>query len=909
MPGEALFRALLWLHPHRFRERYAEEMLTVFRDGWREEVGGRGIRAAAGFWIRTLRGTLSVALEQRLGRGSGIGGGRSPGRAPEDPERDASRRRGVVFTTGGGAMDGWRREAGVVVRAIRRRPGFAALVMATFALGMGADTAVYAVLHGVLLSPLPYADADRLVRLYQVEEVEPDDLEDVPGMAFIELRERVRSVELVALYDYAVEGADLTGSDRPERVRILRVGSGYFRVLGAAPLLGRGFRRDEERDSAHVAVVRADVWERYLDADPEAPGRRVVTLDGIPYTVVGVMPRTFRDPLDEGVEVWIPQNLQRGGPNNFDNYYLTVVGRLSPGTSLEAARQEVTAVSRRFGELDPAAEGRRARLVPLHDDVVGSSRTMLLVLMGAAGFLLLIACVNVASLFLARGASLRREMAIRRALGSGRGRLMRRILLEGVILSVAGGLAGLAVGGALLKALVALAPPDLPRLGELGLGAPVLFQGAALSLGAGFLFALVPALHYSRPAGTGALVEGGHGVGSGPVRQRFRSGLVVCQISLALVLLVGAGVLVRSFRQLREVDLGFDAAGVRTWGLHLPDGRYADPARRASFQATLFERLRALPGVRYAGAISRLPATGDWFRWGTGLSDATGERDLESFIGADQRVVEGDVFRALGIPLLRGRLFGPRDDAEAPHRVVVNQALVRRLFLDRDPVGAELWYGAWRARVIGVVGDAAIGARGETMPKVYHSHRQFAGNRNWALTWVVKLETPLPGLASAVRREVAALDPLLVPFDFRPLAEIVGRGVARERFATMLVTVFSALAVLLAAVGIYGVLAYTVTRRRREIGVRLALGARGSAVRRMVVGKGLLLALGGVGLGLPAALLLGGLLRSLLFEVSPTDPWILSAVSMGMVAVALLASWVPALRATRVDPTETLRSE
>ncbi|HZD04199.1 MAG TPA: FtsX-like permease family protein, partial [Longimicrobiales bacterium] len=439
--------------------------------------------------------------------------------------------------------------------------------------------------------------------------------------------------------------------------------------------------------------------------------------------------------------------------------------------------------------------------------------------------------------------------------------------------------------------------------------APVLLQGAVLSLLAGLLFALTPALHYSRPGVEEALVEGRPGAGSGPVQQRLRTVLVVGQIALALVLLVGAGVLVRSFQELRSVDLGFEVAGVQTWGIHLPDGRYADPARRASFQAALFERLKTLPGIRYAGAISRLPATGDWFRWGTGLSDASGDRDLDSFIGANQRVVEGDVFQALGIPLLRGRLFGPQDDAEAPHRVVVNQALARRLFPDRDPVGAALWYGPWRARVIGVVGDAAIGPRGERTPKVYHSHRQFAGNRNWALTWVVRLEAPFPGLATSVRREVAGLDPLLVPFGFRPLAETVGRGVARERFATLLVTVFSALAVLLAAVGIYGVLAYTVTRRRREIGVRLALGARGPAVRRMVMGRGLLLASGGVAFGLPAALVLGRLLESLLFEVSPTDPWILSAVSVGMVAVALLASWVPALRATRVDPSETLRSE
>jgi predicted permease len=879
-----LYRLLLRMHPREFRDLHGEEMLAFAEDAWSDNAAKRGQLARLGVMLRLLWDALRSALMRR-------------------PNFQLS-----TFDFRLAGWGGWAQDCAWAWRAVRRRPGFATVVIATLALGVGANTAVFGVLNAVLLTPLPYEEPERLVRLYQLEDGE---LEYVTLPALVDFRENARTLEIGALYNYRSEGADLTDGDRPERVKKLQVGADYFRVLRALPALGRSFEREEEVENAGVVIVSERVHRDYFGGDEEVVSR-TLRVDGVPRTVIGVMRAGFEDPLEGPVDVWLPLELRPSGHEEWewDNQYLSAVGRLRSGATLESARAEIRELARRQGELHRDAQNTTAELVPLHGDVVGGAGSMMVVLMAAVGLLLLTACVNVASLFLARGAARAPELAVRCALGSPRRRLIRQLMAESLMLALAGGAVGLVLAFVVGDALVALAPADLLRADFSLLDARVFAFSLAIALLAGISFGVAPAFRFARGSFGGIMRESGRGRIASRAEGRARSVLVVAEISLALVLLIGSGVLIKSFDRLRRVDMNLRAENVVTFDVNLPSARYPEPDSRARFHQELQQRLSALPGVRGVGAVSRLPASGHFHGWGTrrALSDRVLE-DGRSWVGANQRVVEGDYFTALGIPLLRGRVFGPQDRVDAPHVAVVSEAFVRALFPDEDPLGRWISMASNYRRIIGVVGDVPISARGEVVPMVYHAHTQFAADRNWALSYVVALDGARPQFYDAARQELAAIDPALVLYQPRPLRDVIGAGVAQERFAMLLLGSFAAIAVLLAAVGIYGVLAYSVSRRRPEIGVRVALGASTVSIERMVVGQGARLAVLGITFGIAGALALTRALQALVFEVSVNDPWIFAACATVLATIALAASAIPAFAATRVSPTEIIRQE
>lgn len=885
VPGEALFRLLLRLHPRTFRERYERDMVELFRDAWGDRVRGRGVLARLRFWIGVVAGTAWSAAGQRWT-------GRNP-----TTKRDAG---------GEATVTTWIQDLRYAARTLIKRPGFAAVVVLTLALGIGANTAVFSVLHAVLLAPLPYEDGGRLVRIYESRTDNPDFRNYLAAAASSDLRETLTTTSSFSvLYNYQQESADLTDGDRPERVKVLPVSQGYFEAVGTEPMLGRTFDRSEEDGSVRVAIVSRRVFENYLGGDPEALGRSL-TLDGAEATVVGVMPEGYRDPYQGRIDVLTPVVLDLDGSDAWGNHYLTSLVRLRPGATIEQLRAELASAAERHERLS-GEEDLAYAAVLLRDDLVGTADTTLWMLMGAAALVFLIACVNVAGVTLARGSARRRELAIRVALGSGRGRLVRQLLTESALLAALGGAAGLALGAGVSRVLASLAPADLPGLAEAGLEGPVFLFGLGASAAAVFLFGVLPALRASRTSVEGALRESGRGGGRGaPAGSRLRKGLVVGEVALALTLLVGAGVLVRSVQHLAAVDLTVDAANVTHFQVSTPGARY-DADARARFHRRYLERLEAIPGVEAAAATSWLPVGGNYHNWGA--SRPEDGPDTES-VGTNQRVVEGDYFATLGIDVVRGRAFGPEDGPDDPDRIVINRAAAEALFPDgEDPVGRVLEIGPWPKEIVGVVEDVPTSARGRVRPIVYHRHAQFADNRNWTLRYVVKLRGPEAGVVTRARDALAELDPSLVLYEPGLLSERLAAGRAADRFAMTLLAAFAAVALLLAAVGIYGVLAQSVNRRRHELGVRVALGARGRDVRAMVVRQGLALAAGGVLAGLAAAAAGARWLESLVFQVSVRDPVVFAAVPLMVLAVAAMASWIPAARATRIDPMEAFRTE
>jgi putative ABC transport system permease protein len=795
-------------------------------------------------------------------------------------------------------VDGLLLDLKYAIRSIASAKKLAVVVVATLALGIGANTAVFGVLHAIVLKPLPYDEPDRLVRIYHDTDSSGGYM---TGPELLGYRDGSRALDIAAVYTYSALGADLTDRAEPERVRTLSVSADYFRVLRVYPVLGQVFDRADERRDARVAVVSERIWRKYLSGGADAIGRPL-TLDGIPYRIAAVLPQAFDDPLESGIDVWTPLNLQPGRPNSGNNFYLSAIARLKPGATIERAQAELASIA---GGLRSQSGSRRAwsaRVAPLQIDTVGGARTMLWILLGAVAMLLVIACVNVASLMLARGAARQAEFAVRSALGCSSARLVRQLLLESLVLSVAGGVAGLLLARAATGTLMAAAPAAVARAGGGTLERAVFAFTAAIAVLAGMAFGATPAVQGARPDLDAVLRDSGRG-GSGSRHQtRARNALVVCQVALALVLLVGAGLLLRSFERLQAVDVGVRPSHVLTFTVSLPSGRYDDPERRARFYRDFVARLGAIPGVRSAAAISRLPVTGSYHSWFAGRADRP-----ETSVEAQQRVIEGPYFASVGIPILRGRPFDARDDAKAPRHVVVSQELARQLYPGEDPVGKQLRVADTQAEIIGVAGDVALGARVPARPYVYHSHSQFASDRNWALTQVVKVDGDRPSLVSDARRELSRIDPALVLYEPRMLDDVIGGGVAQERFALRLVAAFALLALVLAAVGIYGVLSFAVSRRRREMGIRMALGAPAGTIRSMVVRDGGRLAIAGIACGSAGAIAATRVLRSLLFGVSATEPAVFAAAAAVLAGVALVASWIPARTATKVDPLEAVR--
>jgi putative ABC transport system permease protein len=789
-------------------------------------------------------------------------------------------------------------------RALRKKPGFAAVAVVTLALGVGANTAIFSVVNAVLLRPLPYPESERLVRLYEKRPKLGRTRNVVSAPDFIDWRAQSRTFDGMAAY--TGWGASLSGQGEPQQITGELASADLFGVLRAEPLLGRAFTAEEDRPGApRVVVISHGLWQRRFGADPSAVGRPV-TLNGESYTVVGVMPPAFQFP-DAETEAWAPLALDPQDQSTRGSHFLNVVARLKPGVSVEQAQAEMDTIAARLERQYQVNTGHGVNVFALHDEVVGGVRRSLFVMLGAVGFVLLIACANVANLLLVRAAARRKEIAVRTALGASRWRVVRQLLTENLLLFVGGGALGLLLAVWGVDLLVAVSPPGTPRVHEIGADAWVFGFTFLISLLTGLVFGLLPALQASKPDLHGALKEGGRDTAGGGGRSRLRGLLVVAEVASAMILLVGAGLLLKSFARLRQVSPGFDTANVLTMQLSLPQSRYPDEARQADFLRQVLRRLEALPGVRAAGAVAGLPLTGNF---ASRYFEIEGRppRPAGEGLNTNFNLASPGYFRALGVPVIAGRQFDERDAAGAPEVVVINETMARRFWPDEDPLGKRLRIAnnPWRT-VVGVVADVKNdGLSAEPKPEMFYPLLQ---EPLPFMTIVVRADVEPKSLAPAVAREVRAVDADEPVYDVKTMDERLAESVSPQRLTALLVGFFAALAMTLAGVGIYGVVAYSVAQQTREIGVRVALGAQKGDVIRLVLRRGLSLSLAGVGLGLAGAFALTRVMLGLLYDISPTDPATFAGVAVVLIAVALLACLVPARRATKVDPMVALRYE
>ena len=793
------------------------------------------------------------------------------------------------------------------VRLFIKRPAFASVAILTLGLGIGATTAIFTVVHAVLLRPLPFRDADRLVRVRIIGADGAD--YPLPDTDFLAWRDQNRTADAVAAYQPGV--TTLTGLGAAEQIDAAGVTDAFFDVLGARAAFGRTFERGDDRPGAtKTALLSHAFWTRRFRTDPNVLGQ-TLSLDGVTYVIVGVMPADFRFP-PRHVDVW--RTLTMNPPPRRGPFYMTGIARLKPGASLADLATNLNAVTSSLKRAYPAPDDWRLDAQPLQQSMVGNVRPVLYVLLGAVGFLLLIATANVANLLLARAATREREIAVRGALGAGRGRIVRQLVTESVVLALVSGSLGLALASWGTTAMVAIAPEGIPRLEEVRMNQTVFAFALGVAALCGILFGLAPALRASRTPLVETLKEGGRG-GAGMSHRRTQRVLVVAEIALALMLSVGAGLMIRSFAQLQRVSPGFDPDHLLTFELSLPRARYPEPANVRAFYDALVQRIEALPGVRAAGLTVSLPpnlleVTDNFMVEGQVLPPNT-----SAPVGPVLTASDG-LFRALGVPLLRGRVFDERDAEKAPPVVIINETLAKKYLPGVDAVGRRLKIGGperpigpnnpWMT-IVGVVGDVKYsGLDAPPEPTYYLPYRQNSWRDQYA---VVRTASEPHALVNAIRGVVASLDkdvPVALP---RTVDELMSASVAPPRFRTALVTIFAVVGLALAAIGIYGVMAYAVAERTRELGIRIALGANAAAVRRLVLGEAAALAAAGVALGIVGAFGATRLIQSLLFGVTPTDAATFAGISVLLVAVALVASYVPMRRATHVDPMVALRYE
>jgi len=811
-------------------------------------------------------------------------------------------------------------------RMLWKQPGFTIVVIITLSLGIGANTAIFSVVNAVLLRPLPFPHAEQLVIVR--DDLTSRQLENI-GLSVDELRDlQERSGVFEEVSAVWPVDANLTGSDRPERIELLAVSANYFSLLGASAQLGRVFGpQDKAQGFAEGVVISDGLWHRLFGADKNVLGRKVYA-DSDLYTIIGVMPPGFRHPgqtLRNEVDIWGTAGFAAnpfGPPIRAQRILPGAIARLKPGLTVPQAQAKLDAfianLRSEFPKEYPAESGWSVRLLPARETLVGNVQTTLLVLLGAVGLVLLIGCVNIANLMLARSSARRREMAIRLALGASRRRLVVQLLTESLLLAFIGGVVALLMVVSVLHALLGLVPSDIPRLQEVGVNLSVLGFVFLVTLVTGLLFGLVPALQASRPDVVVNLKEGSQGAGLGARHHRFRSALVVVEFALSLVLMIGAGLLLRSFGRLLEVKPGFDPHNVlmaRIW-LPVPNNPdldpYRPPAKRAAFVAEVLRRTTALPGVQYA-AVS-----------GGNSVPLIGPHNSGTFVIEDQAAldsnppraqfsqVSADFFRVLSTPLVRGRFFASSDDLQAPPVALIDEALAQRYFPNQDPIGKHIKARARDSKapwitVAGVVGN--IKTDGFDQPDQPHLYVPILQNVGYAMAVFVKTETNPMGLTQPLRQQVQAVDANLPLFGERGMEDLVSASLAQRRFAMEVVGLFAVLAMLLAGVGIYGVMAYLVNQRTREIGIRLALGASHGAILRWVLSQGMWLTVVGATLGVATALAATSLLRSLLFGIARTDPITYAGLVLLLAVVALLACYIPARRATKVDPLVALRYE
>ena len=798
------------------------------------------------------------------------------------------------------------RDFGYAIRTLARNPGFATVATLTLALGIGGTTAVFSAVDAVLLQPLPYQQPGQLVRLYYSDARRRVERGYVTPVHFLDYRERMASFEsIAAVFTYDETGADIGSGDDVRRIRILEVSADYFNVVRVQPRIGRALQREEETGAATVVISHA-LWQDRFQGDASAVGK-TLTMSGRPFTVAGVMPNGFVDPLAGAVDAWVPGDMAPGRDlANVDNHYLSVIARLRTDATIARAQDELDRLSLRLSEQYPDAREARARLDPLKEDIVGSSSKALQLMLGAVGLVLVLICVNLANLLLVRGSDRAREFALRAALGAERPRLVRQTLIESLTLAIAGDIAGIVVARFAMMAIVAVGAGSIPRLSSLTLEPRLLVFSLVIATLSAVGFGLAPALRAARTQPGDVLREQGRSTTSGGVQMRLRQWLVVSQVALAFVLLVGAGLLIASLERIRDTPLGVNAQGVLAFELHLPDARY-DSSARARFYEDVADRLQALPSVTAAGGVSKLPATGDYNIWGTRAMTGPLANTEQSGIPSQQRVVSGHYFQVVGIPLIDGRVFDEHDDAAAPQRVVVSRSVADRLFPNVKAVGQAIRTGGRTKEIIGVVADVALSPKGDMAHHIYHAHRQYAGDRNWALSQVVRTTGSLEALQGEARRAIASLDPQLVMHKPIALADEIGQGEAQRVFTLRLLTTFAGVALALAALGLFGVLSYGVRLRSREFGIRMALGADRGAIRRMVLREGMIVTAIGTALGLLGAVALSRLMASLVFGIDPLDPAVMAAAAAFMGVVAACAAYLPAYRATAVEPSSVLQ--
>ena len=805
-------------------------------------------------------------------------------------------------------MDHLRQDLHYALRRLRKNPGFTTVAVLTLALGIGANSAIFSVINAVLLRPLPFPDSDRLVGIFQVWK---GSRQVMSPSNFLDLRHQTRTLDDAAAID--TTEFTLTGAGDPLRVAGSEVSASFFHVLRARPMLGRTFAADEnEPGKDKVIVLGHGLWQQRFGSRGDIVGTSVI-VDGTARTIVGVMSRGFSYPAEQ--ELWVPLEYDENFKDARGAWYLRAIARLKPGVSAEQSASEIATLGKALVTAYPDANTDVGfTTYPLQEALIGDLRPALLVLLGAVGFVLLIACANVANLLLARAVARETELAVRTALGAGRARLLRQLLTESLVLGAAGGIAGLLIAVWGSDMLVTLQPDGIPRLNEVAVDRNVIFFTASISLLTGIVFGAIPALQMTRSSLATSLKEGGRGNMAARGSARMRGTLVVAEMALAVMLLAGAGLLIKSFSNLQSVNPGFRPEETLSFELSLPRTTYKEDAQISAFFDRLVERTRALPGVRSVGGVMGLPLSGMNFNISFNVKGRP-EAPPGQTPALEVRVVTPDYFRTLGIPLVRGRMFTQADEAQSPQVVILSESAVRKHFPNEDPIGKQIEMG-WRkgkdsaragGEVVGVVGDVKeLGLDEEFPAEIYLPMRQWPVGR---MAIVARTAVPPLTLAESAKQIVRDLDRNLPVTNVRTVEDVIAQSIAQPRFYMLLLAAFAAVALLLAAIGIFGVMSYTVSQRTREIGIRIALGAHGGSVVSMVVRQAMILALVGVIVGLIAALALSRTMTTLLFQLSPTDPMTFVTVAGVLGFVAFLASYLPARRAASVDPIEALRAE
>jgi putative ABC transport system permease protein len=800
-------------------------------------------------------------------------------------------------------------------RMLLKQPGFTLIAVITLALGIGANTTIFSVVNAVLLRPLPYQNPEQLALIWGKLPAAVSGNVGASAPEFADYRDQNLVFSSVAAYTSS--SFNLSGVGEPERIVGTSVSASLFPLLYVQPALGRAFLNEEDRPGHdRVVILSHGLWRRRFAGDSAVIGRSV-TLDGQSHTIIGVAPAGFRFPDDE-TEIWKPIafTAEDLSENERGSHYLSVIARMKPGVTITQARADMSALAQWMQQQHPmnydADSGWGTTVVSLREETVGDARLALLALFGAVGCVLLIGCANVANLLLARASTRRREMAIRSALGGRPWRIIRQLLTESVLLALVGGVLGTLIAVWGVEAVAQLSASSLPRVNEINIDGRVIGFMLAITLATGLLFGLAPAWQSAKPDLNESLKEGGgKGAGSGG-RHRLRGLLVVGEIAIALVLLVGAGLMVKSLYRLQRVEPGFNPSHALTMRLALPDAKYSEPQRQRDFYERLLNRIAAAPGVKAAGAINYLPLSGT----GNQRSFLI-EGKPEPKLNVGFRMVSPDYFRAMGVPLRAGRLIDDRDRENAPRVAVVNETFARVFLGDENPLGKRVKLGSAQGpfpwlTIAGVVGDVKHGGLdSETRPEMYVPYLQplLSGWNVPPMFLVVRSESEPSSLISAMRGVVKELDRDQPVYGVASMEQLLFRSTAPRRFNMTLLAVFAALALILAGMGVWGVMAYAVTERTREIGIRMALGAQASDALKLVISQGMRLTLVGVALGLTGAFALTRLMKSLLFDVKPTDPMTFIAIALLLTFVALLACWIPARRATKVDPMIALRCE